>query len=152
MALRRWAILLAIPLLVAAKKAKKPDVEIWPPPAPDTDQAGVEKPKPKPQPPVDAGDPYALDPELTAPPRSGPSLDGKADQDDDDDRCADTFDDCKEDCAVSHSQDDTLHVQRGKKLPVERCLSKCKKRYDVCEEQREAGFDRGDSEKPPERD
>jgi hypothetical protein len=154
MPLRRWAIVLALPLLLAAKKHKKPEVEIWPPPAPGTDQAGEEIPKPKPQPkPVDAGDPYALDPELTAQPKSGPALDDQpAKSGEAEDTCADAFDDCKEDCAISHSQDDTLHVQRGKKLPVEKCLTRCKNRLDTCEEQHEAGFEKSDGEKPPDRD
>jgi len=141
------AMALAPRASLASSRHKQPDVQIWPPPAAGTDQAGqaVEKPKPKPPPP-DAGDPLALDPSLTgedpdaipngpppAPtPKKGPP----------DDPCNDVVASCREDCAISHSNDDTLHVKPGQPLPVTVCLRRCAHRYDTCEEQRDMGLRR----------
>jgi len=150
----RLLLLLAVfsPLVASAGKSKpkKPDVEIWPPPAPGTDQAGNPEPKPekKPAPEPDAGNPLELDPELTESPSERPSHVDDAKPADDEptpDRCDEDFDDCKEDCSIAHTNDDTLHVKPGQKLPVQKCVSRCKQKHETCEEQLQAGFkDRND--------
>src|SRR5947209_19013877 len=125
--MKRWLLVLAllVPLAALADKAKKKPagngVEIWPPPAPGTDQAGEKKPKPKPEPkPPEEPDGGVgeLDPALatpTAPPKP------QAEPDDDDAACDDAYADCKDDCAITHAPDDTLPVQKAKKAPGAKC-------------------------------
>lgn len=143
------ALALLWPLAAGAgsnkKKRAHPDVEIWPPPAPGTDQAGsVLPPPPKaPEPPPDAGDPYTLDPAVLndQPPAPEPK---PSDDDDAEDACADGFSTCSEDCIVAHATDDTLHVKPGAKLPIQICESRCRKRRSICREQKRVGIDQND--------
>jgi len=134
------------PLCAGAKSKKRAhdQVEIWPPPAPGTDQAGqpVEEPKPKPEPPPDAGDPYALDPELLQGPRSPRAAPTSAEPIED--ACADAYASCSEDCIVVHATDDTLHVKPGAKLPIAVCEGRCKQRLRICKEQKRVGIDQND--------
>ena len=146
------------PLCASAKSKKKAhdQVEIWPPPAPGTDQAGsvLPPPPPKPQPPPDAGDPYVLDPQLTddSPAPDAAPDPSKQDDDDAEDACADAFSSCSEDCIVIHANDDTLHVKPGTKLPIAICEGRCKKRLGICKEQKRIGIDQNDPHRAEDED
>ena len=150
-----FALLWPVAAGASSKKKKRShdEVEIWPPPAPGTDQAGevLPPPKPKPPPPSDAGDPYTPDPSVTddsLPPTTTTS----SNDEDDEDACADAYSSCSEDCTVAHSNDDTLHVKPGTKLPIQVCEGRCKHRFNICKEQKRIGIDQNDPNRAEDED
>jgi hypothetical protein len=125
------AVLLAAP--ASADKARHPKAsstpQIWPP-GPD------DEPKPKPKPVEPAPPPPEELPAPPAPPPAPPA----ADEAEDDGPCAEAFDDCREDCTITHATDDTLHL-RGKHPPIVKCIARCQAERDRCDDAHAAGFD-----------
>lgn len=127
------AVLLSSAVAAADKPhPKKPSAQpqVWPP---GPEETAPKKPAPPEPPPAPVEE---LPPVPAPPPKPAP-----AEADDADDACAEAFDDCREDCTIAHATDDTLHLPKGKKPPIVRCIARCQSARDGCEERQGAGLE-----------
>jgi hypothetical protein len=153
-----WLLWLVLPLAARADKSKKSSdqVEVWPPEPSDSDSDKPSQPsKPNKSSKKDKSKKSSKDKskDETATTKEPLNFDDedehKAENVDPADKdkakaepaentCEPPFTECKEDCTIEHSNDDTSKLKGMK--PLEHCLKKCQAAFDGCEERRAEGL------------